>query len=130
MPGKTYCAAALMVACIVATGARASGAPDISTESDRSAPAGEVVRLAQAAAATVNRNSWPRHTNSDEDTLLRGQNASDANAGTVTIMTTRNLGAPFMQAALDLSNLLDQGDLPGQVIAHGLLIGVFVLGNT
>jgi uncharacterized protein len=45
-----------------------------------------------------------------EDTILRGQNKADANAGTVTIMTTRNLGAPFMQAALDLSNLLDAGE--------------------
>jgi uncharacterized protein len=45
-----------------------------------------------------------------EDTILRGQNTADANAGTVTIMTTRNLGAPFMQAALDLSNLLDAGE--------------------
>lgn len=45
-----------------------------------------------------------------EDTILRGQNKADANAGTVTIMTTRNLGAPFMQAALDLSNLLDSGE--------------------
>ena len=39
-----------------------------------------------------------------------GQNAADANAGTVTIMTTRNLGAPFMIAALDLSTLLDAGE--------------------
>jgi len=45
-----------------------------------------------------------------EDTILRGQSKVDANAGTVTIMTTRNLGAPFMQAALDLSNLLDAGE--------------------
>lgn len=39
-----------------------------------------------------------------------GQNKTDANAGTVTIMTTRNLGSPFMNAALDLSNLLDAGE--------------------
>jgi TRAP-type uncharacterized transport system substrate-binding protein len=39
-----------------------------------------------------------------------GQNRVDANAGTVTIMTTRNLGAPFMIAALDLSTLLDAGE--------------------
>lgn len=42
--------------------------------------------------------------------ILKGQNKADANAGTVTIMTTRNLGAPFMQAALDLSTLLDEGE--------------------
>lgn len=45
-----------------------------------------------------------------EDTILRGQNRFDANAGTVMIMTTRNLGAPFMRSALDLSNLLDSGE--------------------
>lgn len=39
-----------------------------------------------------------------------GQNAVDANAGTVTIMTTRNLGSPLMTAALDLSTLLDSGE--------------------
>lgn len=39
-----------------------------------------------------------------------GQNKVDANAGTVTIMTTRNLGAPFMIQALDLSTLLDSGE--------------------
>lgn len=44
------------------------------------------------------------------DTLLRGQNRDDANAGTVSIMTIRNLGGPFMIAALDLSTLLDAGD--------------------
>lgn len=42
--------------------------------------------------------------------LLTGQNASKANAGTVTIMTTRNLGSPFMQMTLDLSTLLDAGE--------------------
>lgn len=42
--------------------------------------------------------------------LLRGQNKVDANAGTVTVMTTRNLGAPFMRAALNLSTLLDAGE--------------------
>lgn len=42
--------------------------------------------------------------------IQQGQNKSDANAGTVTIMTTRNLGAPFMQAALNLSTLLDKGE--------------------
>jgi uncharacterized protein len=49
-------------------------------------------------------------TQDREDTILRGQSRVDANAGTVTIMTTRNLGAPLMQAALDLSNLLDAGE--------------------
>lgn len=39
-----------------------------------------------------------------------GKNKVDANAGTVTVMTTRNLGAPFMIAALDLSTLLDSGE--------------------
>ena len=39
----------------------------------------------------------------------QGRNKDDANAGTVTIMTTRNLGSPFMNAALDLSTLLDSG---------------------
>ncbi|MDH3195865.1 MAG: hypothetical protein OEL78_06095 [Hyphomicrobiales bacterium] len=42
--------------------------------------------------------------------LDSGQNKVDANAGTVTIMTTRNLGAPFMIQALDLSTLLDSGE--------------------
>ena len=42
--------------------------------------------------------------------LNRKQNKFDANAGTVTVMTTRNLGAPFMIATLDLSTLLDAGD--------------------
>jgi uncharacterized protein len=40
----------------------------------------------------------------------QGQNSVDANAGTVTIMTTRNLGSPLMTAALDLSTLLDSGE--------------------
>ncbi len=44
------------------------------------------------------------------DTLLRGQNRDDANAGTVSIITIRNLGGPFMIAALDLSTLLDAGE--------------------
>lgn len=42
--------------------------------------------------------------------LLTGQNAAKANAGTVAIMTTRNLGSPFMQMTLDLSTLLDSGE--------------------
>ena len=44
------------------------------------------------------------------DQLLTGQNRGDANAGTVTIMTTRNLGSSYMQMALDLSSLLDSGE--------------------
>jgi TRAP-type uncharacterized transport system substrate-binding protein len=47
---------------------------------------------------------------SNADTLLRGQNKNDANAGTVSIITIRNLGGPFMIAALDLSTLLDAGE--------------------
>jgi TRAP-type uncharacterized transport system substrate-binding protein len=39
-----------------------------------------------------------------------GQNKVDANAGTVTVMTTRNLGSPAMIATLDLSSLLDSGE--------------------
>ncbi len=42
--------------------------------------------------------------------ISRGQNKVDANSGTVSVMTTRNLGAPFMIAALDLSTLLDSGE--------------------
>jgi TRAP-type uncharacterized transport system substrate-binding protein len=42
--------------------------------------------------------------------VSEGRNKADANAGTVTIMTTRNLAAPFMIAALDLSTLLDSGE--------------------
>lgn len=57
----------------------------------------EPVRMAQADANGTGQ-------------ILTGQNRVDANAGTVTIMTTRNLGAPFMAAALDLSNLLDSGE--------------------
>ena len=39
-----------------------------------------------------------------------GQNKDDANAGTVTVMTTRNLSSPSMIATLDLSTLLDSGE--------------------
>jgi len=38
------------------------------------------------------------------------ENKDDANAGTVTVMTTRNLGSPAMIATLDLSTLLDSGE--------------------
>ena len=48
--------------------------------------------------------------NAAPDTLMRGQNQVDANAGTVSIITIRNLGGPFMIAALDLSTLLDAGE--------------------
>jgi len=51
-----------------------------------------------------------RNNRQDVAPLLQGQNKVDANAGTVTIMTTRNLGAPFMKLALDLSTLLDEGE--------------------
>jgi len=45
-----------------------------------------------------------------EVNIGRRQNKVDANAGTVSIITTRNLGAPFMTATLDLSTLLDSGE--------------------
>jgi len=47
--------------------------------------------------------------NASASVSSEGRNKNDANAGTVTIMTTRNLGSPFMNAALDLSTLLDSG---------------------
>ena len=59
---------------------------------------------------------WPgssfaqAQVNQGEPVVSAGQNKFDANAGTVTIMTTRNLGAPFMIQALDLSTLLDSGE--------------------
>ncbi len=49
-------------------------------------------------------------TPTSERVVVGGQNTADANAGTVTVMTTRNLGAPFMIQALDLSTLLDSGE--------------------
>ncbi len=57
---------------------------------------------------TFSSSVWAQQSNSD--TLLRGQNTNDANAGTVSIITIRNLGGPFMIAALDLSTLLDAGE--------------------
>ncbi|TDI55054.1 MAG: hypothetical protein E2O93_08210 [Alphaproteobacteria bacterium] len=42
--------------------------------------------------------------------IAGGQNKVDANSGTVTIMTTRNLGSPAMISTLDLSTLLDSGE--------------------
>ncbi len=44
------------------------------------------------------------------DALFLGRNKSDANAGTVSIMTQRMLSGPLTTAALDLSTLLDDGD--------------------
>ena len=75
-----------------------SGTPDVSQRPNVAQSPPHLV-VAQASSASP-----------DIDAVLGGQNKSDANAGTVTIMTTRNLGAPFMQAALDLSNLLDAGE--------------------
>ena len=53
---------------------------------------------------------WPSFGLTQDALLGEGQNRVDANAGTVTIMTTRNLGSPEMTQALDLSTLLDSGD--------------------
>jgi TRAP-type uncharacterized transport system substrate-binding protein len=53
---------------------------------------------------------WPSIGLAQNAVISQGQNRVDANAGTVTIMTTRNLGSPLMTAALDLSTLLDAGD--------------------
>jgi TRAP-type uncharacterized transport system substrate-binding protein len=53
---------------------------------------------------------WPSLGLAQGAVISQGQNSVDANAGTVTIMTTRNLGSPLMTAALDLSTLLDSGD--------------------
>src|SRR5215470_19323449 len=44
------------------------------------------------------------------DQLLLGQSKNDANLGTVTLMTQRQLAGPLMTAALDLSTLLDEGE--------------------
>ena len=48
--------------------------------------------------------------NASEPVIAGGQNKVDANAGTVTVMTTRNLGSPAMTSTLDLSTLLDSGE--------------------
>jgi len=53
---------------------------------------------------------WPSLSLAQSSVVSQGQNSADANAGTVTIMTTRNLGSPLMTAALDLSTLLDSGE--------------------
>lgn len=53
---------------------------------------------------------WPLAGFGQEPVVSQGQNPADANAGTVTIMTTRNLATPAMTAALDLSTLLDAGE--------------------
>jgi hypothetical protein len=42
--------------------------------------------------------------------LLEGQSKTDANAGTVFIMTNRSMGGPIMMSVLDLSTLLDDGE--------------------
>ncbi len=47
---------------------------------------------------------------SDVSALLKNQTKSIANAGTVTIMTLRTIGAPAMVAAHNLSTLLDEGE--------------------
>jgi TRAP-type uncharacterized transport system substrate-binding protein len=102
MPGRfqftTISMAAVLTAMLVA-GAGAGAAPLASGGAGTPEPVAGTMSLAQAATGEAN-----------PDSMLLGQNKSDANAGTVTIMTTRNLGAPFMQAALDLSNLLDAGE--------------------
>lgn len=53
---------------------------------------------------------WPSIGLAQDAVVSQGQNRVDANAGTVTIMTTRNLGSSLMTAALDLSTLLDSGE--------------------
>lgn len=53
---------------------------------------------------------WPGVGLAQDPVISQGQNRVDANAGTVTIMTTRNLASPLMTAALDLSTLLDSGE--------------------
>ena len=66
------------------------------------------------SAPVVTRSDAPillaQATTNEAVELDRRQNKFDANAGTVTVMTTRNLGAPFMIATLDLSTLLDAGE--------------------
>ena len=61
------------------------------------------IRLAQAS--TRQKNNDVQVTD-----LLKNQNKADANAGTVSIMTIRNIGGPFMVAAHNLSTLLDSGE--------------------
>jgi TRAP-type uncharacterized transport system substrate-binding protein len=66
----------------------------------------------QAAAQTAHKpaDAQTRRSERLPDALLRGQSKTDANAGTVTIMTQRVLDGPLMRAALDLSALLDEGE--------------------
>jgi TRAP-type uncharacterized transport system substrate-binding protein len=52
---------------------------------------------------------WPGLSLAQGPVIEQGHNKQDANAGTVTIMTTRNLGTAAMTAALNLSTLLDSG---------------------
>jgi len=63
----------------------------------------KTIKLAQVKKA-------PKTNDTDLKVLLKDQNKSDANAGTVKIMTIRNIGGPFMVAAHNLSTLLDEGD--------------------
>ena len=76
--------------------------PSLITANDRPLVEGQ----AEADAPIV----LAQATNQGNVDLNRKQNKFDANAGTVTVMTTRNLGAPFMIATLDLSTLLDAGE--------------------
>jgi len=98
MPGKTGILISLLIGAALAASAARAEPVASPAPADRQEPQRQI-RLAQAATGEAG-----------PDSLLLGQNKSDANAGTVMIMTTRNLGAPFMQAALDLSNLLDSGE--------------------
>lgn len=54
--------------------------------------------------------SFSQEIPTEDPIISQGQNKVDANTGTVTVITTRNLAAPFMIAALDLSTLLDAGE--------------------
>lgn len=67
-------------------------------------------RKAALALAICQLILWPSVGLTQGAVISQGQNRVDANAGTVTIMTTRNLGSPLMTAALDLSTLLDSGE--------------------
>jgi TRAP-type uncharacterized transport system substrate-binding protein len=66
--------------------------------------------LLPPAAAQKTGDSFVKRSDKLPEGLLRGQSKTDANAGTVTIMTQRVLNGPIMRAALDLSTLLDEGD--------------------
>jgi uncharacterized protein len=70
------------------------------------------VVLSRAAAQSAQKPAGPQVKRSERpsDPLLRGQSKTDANAGTVSIMTQRTLDGALMRAALDLSVLLDDGE--------------------